>query len=137
MTISQINATLDADINTVWRVITDTSHYCEWRSNLERVEAEDELHFSEYSRDGYATHFTVTQSHAPYIWEFSVENSNLTGRWLGVFEELGSRTHVSFTEYVTAKKFCLRPFVKQYLKKQQSLFVSDLKKALSITKERL
>ena len=54
-----------------------------------------------------------------------------------MFEELGSQTYVSFTEYVTAKKLCLRPFVKQYLKKQQSLFVSDLKKALSMQKERL
>lgn len=39
-------------------------------------------------------------------------------------------TEIDFTEEVTAKKIIMRPFVKIYLKKQQELYVKDLKKAL-------
>ena len=37
---------------------------------------------------------------------------------------------MEFTEDVTAKKFFAKPFVKGYLKKQQALYVKDLRKAL-------
>ena len=37
---------------------------------------------------------------------------------------------VDFTEYVTAKKFWMQPFVKWYLKRQQAQFAADLRAAL-------
>ncbi len=39
-------------------------------------------------------------------------------------------TEIDFTEEVTARKVIMKPFVKSYLRKQQELYVSDLRKAL-------
>ena len=127
MITSTITAALDADISTVWRIVTDARRYAEWRGDLGWVEAEDKLHFTEYTRDGFATRFTVTQSHAPELWELHIENANLTGRWLGEFESLGKKTGLRFTEYIRTKKPIPAFIVKCYLKKQQKAFIDDLK----------
>ena len=63
-------------------------------------------------------------------WEFDMENSNMRGHWVGVFTALGNKTQIDFTEKVIPKNLIMMPFVKSYLKKQQSQFVIDLKKAL-------
>ena len=62
-------------------------------------------------------------------WEFDMENSNMKGHWIGLFTSKDNKTEIDFTEYVTVKKFFMKPFVKSYLKKQQAQFISDLKKA--------
>lgn len=54
----------------------------------------------------------------------------MKGHWVGVFSEKDGQTEIDFTEDVTAKKLILKPFVKFFLKKQQELYISDLKKAL-------
>ena len=54
----------------------------------------------------------------------------MKGHWIGIFKEENGMTEVDFTEDVKVKKFFMRPFVKSFLKKQQELYVSDLKKAL-------
>lgn len=59
-----------------------------------------------------------------------MENGNMKGHWIGIFKEENGMTEVDFTEDVKVKKFFMRPFVKSFLKKQQELYVSDLKKAL-------
>ena len=56
-----------------------------------------------------------------------MENTNMLGHWVGMFRAEGEVTCVEFTENVTAKKFYLRPFVRSYLKRQQSRFIADLK----------
>lgn len=43
---------------------------------------------------------------------------------------MGDATAVEFTEQVTAKKLVLRPFVKAYLKRQQTRYIKDLERAL-------
>ena len=63
-------------------------------------------------------------------WEFDMKNSNMTGHWIGIFTAKGNETQIDFTENVTPKKWFMKPFVKLYLKKQQTQFVLDLKKAL-------
>lgn len=130
MITSTITATLDADVSTMWRIVTDAKCYAEWRGDLGGVEAEDELHFTEYTPKGFATRFTVTQSRAPEFWELQIENANLTGRWLGEFESLGEKTEVRFTEYIRAKKPIPAIIVKCYLKNQQKAFMNDLKLSL-------
>ena len=57
-----------------------------------------------------------------------MENSNMKGHWTGIFTSIGDETEIDFTEYVTAKKLIMKPFVTMYLKKQQAQFVVDLKK---------
>lgn len=90
----------------------------------------NEKKFIEYTKDGYATIFTITVSEPYKRWEFDMENSNMKGHWIGIFTDRGNETEIDLTEAVTAKKLFMKPFVKAYLKKQQERFVSDLRKVL-------
>lgn len=129
MTKSNIQVTIKSDIKNVWNTVTDVANY-HWRSDLSRTEIIDEKQFIEYTKDGYPTTFTVTLTEPFKRWEFQMENTNMRGHWVGVFTEKGGFTQVEFTEYVEAKKFYFKPFVKLYLKRQQKQFVSDLEKDL-------
>ena len=129
MTKSSVKVTIKSDVKKVWDTVTDASHY-HWRSDLSRTEIIDEKHFAEYTKEGYPTTFTVTLTEPFKRWEFQMENTNMKGHWVGIFTEKGESTEVEFTEYVEAKKFYVKPFVKLYLKKQQKQFVYDLEKEL-------
>ena len=84
----------------------------------------------EYTKEGSPTTFTITATEIYKRWEFDVENSNMRGHWVGTFCEIDGHTEIDFTEDVTAKKWFMKPFVKLFLKKQQSQYITDLKKAL-------
>ena len=129
MAISRISAVFQGDLHTVWDAVTSLENY-QWRSDLSRIEVVNETQFIEYSKDGYATTFTITVSEPYERWEFDMENDNMVGHWTGVFKGKAGQTKIEFTEDVTAKKLILKPFVKGYLKKQQEKYVSDLRKAL-------
>lgn len=129
MAISNIKAVFQSDIQKVWGIVTSLENY-QWRSDLSRVEVVNERQFIEYTKDGYTTTFTITASEPCKRWEFDMENSNMKGHWIGVFTEKDGQTEIDFTEDVTAKKLIMKPFVKGFLKKQQTLYVSDLRKAL-------
>lgn len=129
MAVSSIKTVIRSDIRQVWEAVTDVAHYT-WRSDLSKTEIIDEKQFVEYTKDGYPTTFTVTLTEPFKRWEFQMENTNMKGHWVGVFTEKGERTEVEFTEYVEAKKFYFKPFVRLYLKKQQRQFISDLEKEL-------
>ncbi len=130
MTTSNIKAKIPGDIQTVWKIVTDFTAYSAWRSDLSRTETVNEKQFTEYTKDGYPTTFTVTLEEPYRRWEFDMENSNMRGHWVGIFTPAGDETEIDLTEYVTVKKFYMKPFVKSFLRKQQALFVADLKKAL-------
>lgn len=70
------------------------------------------------------------ESNVQKVWEFDMENDNMKGHWTGIFRSDGERTEIEFTEEVTAKKVIMKPFLKDYVKKQQTQYVEDLKKAL-------
>ena len=130
MAISNINAIIDHDIHKVWDIVFAVDKYSAWRSDLSKTEIINENQFIEYTKDGYATTFFTTAV-APYQrWEFDMENSNMTGHWIGIFTSMGHQTQIDFTENVTAKKWFMKPFVSPYLRKQQKQFILDLKKAL-------
>lgn len=131
MAISRIKAVFDSDIKEVWNVVTSLQDY-QWRSDLIKIEVISDNRFIEYTKDGYATTFTITNTKPFERWEFDMENSNMKGHWVGVFSYRNGQTEIEFTEDVTAKKFFMKPFVKAFLKKQQELYVSDLKRALSV-----
>ena len=97
---------------------------------MSKIEVINENQFVEYTKDGYQTTFTITKTEPYKCWEFDMENSNMKGHWTGIFTETGGNTEIDFTEEVTAKKVIMKPFVKLYLKKQQQLYISDLRKAL-------
>ncbi len=129
MAVSKIKAVFQNDSHTVWNIVTSLGHY-QWRSDLSRIEVINEKQFIEYTKDGYATTFTITVSDPCRRWEFDMENSNMKGHWTGIFTEKDGQTEIEFTEDVTAKKLIMKPFVKAYLKKQQKQYISDLRKAL-------
>lgn len=129
MAISNIKADFQRDVQRVWEVVTSFENYS-WRSDLSKVEIINENQFIEYTKDGYPTTFTVTKVDLYKRWEFDMENNNMKGHWTGIFADKGGNTEIEFTEEVTAKKIIMKPFVKLYLKKQQELYVSDLRKAL-------
>ncbi|MBO5165223.1 MAG: SRPBCC family protein [Lachnospiraceae bacterium] len=129
MVVSSIQAVFECSVQKVWDIVTSLEHY-EWRSDLSKIEIVSDKKFIEYTKDGYATTFTIMVTKPYERWEFDMENSNMKGHWTGVFTEKDGQAEIIFTEEVTAKKFFMKPFVKSFLKKQQELYVSDLRKAL-------
>lgn len=129
MAVSNINAVFPRDIHKVWSIITDVEHY-DWRSDLSKTEILNDKQFVEYTAEGYATTFTTTVMEPYQRWEFTIENSNMQGHWTGVFTERNGQTEINFIEDVTAKKLWMKPFVRGFLKKQQELYVADLRRAL-------
>ncbi|MGI6501115.1 MAG: SRPBCC family protein [Anaerostipes sp.] len=131
MAVSSIKIIFQSNIKKVWDIVTSVEGYT-WRSDLGKTEILNEKQFVEYTKDGYGTTFTITKM-VPYKhWEFDMENENIKGHWIGIFKQKEEETEVEFTEDVSAKKLIMKPFVKAYLKKQQTQFVSDLEKALQI-----
>ncbi len=129
MATSNIKASIPCDIHSVWKVVTEVENYT-WRSDLSKTEVISDKQFIEYTKEGYPTTFTITITEPYKRWEFDMENSNMKGHWVGIFISKDNETGIDFTEYVTAKKFFMKPFVKSYLKKQQAQFVADLKKVI-------
>ena len=134
MTISNIKAVILGGLQQVWELILDIEKYATWRSDLSKTEVISDTQFIEYTKDGYPTTFTVTLVDPYKRWEFDMENSNMKGHWIGVFNDKGNETEIDFTEFVEAKKWFMKPFVKSYLKKQQAQFVADIKRALGVNK---
>ena len=129
MAVSNIKAIFNSNIQKVWGTVTSLKNY-QWRSDLSKIEVLNEKQFIEYTKDGFATKFTITACEPCKCWEFDMENSNMSGHWTGIFTEKDNGTEIDFTEGVTAKKLIMKPFVKSFLKNQQKLYISDLKKAL-------
>ncbi len=129
MAIANIKATFQKGIEDVWNVVTSLENYT-WRSDLGKIEVISEKQFIEYTKEGYATIFTVTVREPYKRWEFTMENDNMRGHWCGIFTQNGEQTEIDFTEDVVAKKALMKPFVKAYLKKQQATYIKDLTEAL-------
>ena len=130
MAVAKVKVIFSGDVKKVWETVTSLKNVA-WRSDLSRIEIVDDKTFIEYTKEGYATTFTVTATDPYRRWEFDMENDNMKGHWTGVFTQKGEETEVDFTEDVTAKKLVMKPFVGAYLRKQQAQYISDLSKALS------
>ena len=129
MATSKMTVSLPCPVERVWQTATDLSHTA-WRSDLARVEVLDETHFVEHTQSGYATNFTVTACEPLCRWAFTMENGNMSGSWEGIFQAAEGGTRLHCTETVSAKRWWMRPFVPGYLKRQQRLYLDDLRKEL-------
>ena len=129
MPTSGVTVHFSCPVERVWQTVTDLSHTT-WRSDLKGAEVLDETHFVEYTKSGYATNFTTTVWEPLCRWAFTMENDNMSGSWEGIFEaaEGGARLHC--TETVNAKHWWMSPFVPGYLKRQQQLYLDDLRREL-------
>lgn len=104
MAVSNINAIIDNNIHKVWDIVFAVDKYSVWRSDLSKTEIKNDKQFIEYTKDGYTTIFSTTIVEPYKRWEFNMENSNMTGRWTGIFIAKGNKTQIDFTENVTPKK---------------------------------
>lgn len=130
MAIANMKVNLNKDIETVWKRVTSLDNYA-WRSDLSKIEVlEAGRKFVEYTKDGYATTFTITTFEPMKRYEFDMDNNNIHGHWTGVFSKKDNKIEIDFTENITPKKWIMKPFVGMYLKKQQAVYISDLRKAL-------
>lgn len=130
MTTSIIEASFSAGKEEVWEIVTDNT-YSDWRSDLSRIEiSEDGKSFTEYTKNGFPTQFTITKYEPYSIYEFDISNKNMSGHWSGIFSELDGKTVIKFTENAEVKNPIMKLLVKSYLKKQQKKYIEDLKKAL-------
>lgn len=123
---SAICTILNCNIQSVWKTVTALDDYS-WRSDITCIESSDKSHFTEKSKDGILTHFTITVFEPCKQYTFDLENKNLYGTWTGHFRQIDAGTEIRFIEMVTVKKWWLYPFAKWYLRKQQKQYVSDLK----------
>ena len=103
MAVSNIKAIFENDIHKVWDIVFAVDKYSSWRSDLSKTEIINEKQFIEYTKDGYATTFSITAVEPYRRWEFDMENSNMAGHWIGVFMAKGNKTQVDFTENVIPK----------------------------------
>ncbi len=58
------------------------------------------------------------------------ENQNMRGHWGGIFGSCDSGTQIIFTEEVQMKNPIMNLFVKGYLKKQQTKYITDLREVI-------
>lgn len=135
MTTSNIKVEIPCDIHKVWETVLAVERYNTWQSGVDKTVVTDEKQFTVYMKNGYSTVFTVTAARPCSCWELDVENSHVKGHWTIRFASRGSITETDFTASAEAKGLSTRPagksvFEKTYLKKEQSRFAADLKKAL-------
>ena len=134
---SNIKKQFYCDKNLLWNIITDNSDY-RWRSDLSKIEVVDNEHFIEYTKNGFPTYFTITAKEKLKEYKFDLENSNLKGKWIGIFNELSDGSvELNFTEEIEVKNFILRLMAKVYLKGQQKRYINDLEKELEKQSSRL
>ena len=100
MAISNMKATFQCEIQKVWNIVTSLDNYS-WRSDLDRIEVIDENRFIEYTKEGYATTFTITNTEPCWRWEFDMDNDNMSGHWIGIFTYANGITTIDF-------KMCIR-----------------------------
>ncbi len=130
---SEISAVLQADIHSVWDIVTDNSNFS-WRSDLERIDvSEGGRRFTEFTKNGFSTDFTVTVKEECRRYEFDMENRNMTGHWTGIFERADNGgTVIHFTEELRMQNPLMELLSHLFMNigKMQRIFVADLKKAL-------
>ena len=131
MTTSILRAEFPCEMDEVWNVVTSLQNYS-WRSDLQKIVIlEAGKTFEEHTKEGHVTTFTITSFVPCKRYEFDMENDNMAGHWTGVFSYQDGKTTIEFTENVIAKKWFMKPFVGTYLKKQQAIYASDLRRELA------
>lgn len=84
----------------LWNIITDNTNYS-WWSDLSKIEIVDATHFVEYTKNNFPTYFTITVKEKLKEYKFDLENTNIKGKWVGIFKELpNGNIELDFTEEI-------------------------------------
>lgn len=128
---SNIKKEFNCNIEKLWDIITDNTKYA-WRSDLSKIEIVDDTHFIEYAKNDYPTYFTITSKQKLKEYKFDIQNTNIKGRWIGIFEKLDNgNVLLDFTEEIETNNFIMKILAKPYLKSQQKRYMRDLEKELN------
>lgn len=128
---STIKKEFNCDIEKLWNIITDNTNYT-WRSDLSKIEIIDDTHFIEYTKNNYPTYFTITTKINLKEYKFDIKNSNIKGKWIGIFKELkNGNVLLDFREEIETNNIIMKLFAKPYLKMQQKRYIKDLEKELN------
>lgn len=123
-------ARFHSSIEAVWNIVTDNTAF-DWRSDIVKIEVSDDGNrFTEFTKDGFETEFTIALKKPYERYEFDMKNKNMDGHWIGLFSRDDSGTKIEFTEEVEVANPIMNVFVKAYLKKQQATYITDLRKAM-------
>ncbi len=128
---SNMKKEFNCDKEKIWNIITDNSNYY-WRSDLSKIEVVDDKHFIEYDKNNYPTYFTITSKKYLKEYKFDIKNTNIKGKWIGIFNELSNgNVELDFTEEIETNNIIMKLFAKLYLKNQQKRYFKDLEKELN------
>ncbi len=128
---SNIKKEFNCGIEKLWDIITDNHKYA-WRSDLSKIELIDDKHFIEYAKNNYPTYFTITSKKYLKEYKFDIKNSNINGKWIGLFKELpNGKVELDFTEEIETNNFIMKLLAKPYLKSMQKRYMRDLEKEIN------
>ncbi len=128
---ANIKKEFNCSIEKLWNIITNNNNYA-WRSDLSKIEITDDKHFIEYAKNNYPTYFTITSKEYLKEYKFDIENSNIKGKWVGLFKELpNGNVELDFTEEIETNNFLMKLFAKYYLKSMQKRYMRDLEKGIN------
>lgn len=128
---SNIKKEFNCDIEKLWNIITDNTKYA-WRTDLSKIEIVDDKHFIEYTKSNYPTYFTITSKVNLKEYKFDIQNSNIKGKWIGIFKKLDNgKVVLDFTEEIETNNFIMKLLSKPYIKSQQKRYMRDLEKELN------
>lgn len=123
-----IKKTFLCDIKKIWDIITNNEDFL-WRSDLAKIDIIDDTHFIEYAKNNYPTYFTITKKEKYKEYCFDIENTNMKGKWIGLFRDKGNgMVELEFTEEIEVNNIFMKVLAKPYLKKQQKRYMNDLEK---------
>jgi hypothetical protein len=124
------NMILPCHKETAWDIVTNNQEYA-WRSDIKQITIVDETNFIEYTKKDYPTYFTITQKELYQRYEFDIKNTNITGHWIGTFEDTSNGCKIELIEQIEVKNIIMKVFAKMYLKKQQKIYIQDITKKVS------
>jgi len=80
-------ARFHSSIEAVWNIVTDNTAF-DWRSDIVKIEVSDDGNrFTEFTKDGFETEFTIVLKKPYERYEFDMKNRNLNGHWIGLFQK--------------------------------------------------
>lgn len=110
----------------LFEIITNNKEYS-WRSDISKIETIDDNKFIEYSKNKFKTYFTITLKKEFDEYKFDLENSNLKGKWTGIFKEISKDiTELTLIEELKVNRYIMKLLAKPYLKRQQKRYIKDL-----------
>lgn len=113
---AECTAEFGSRVDKIWDIMTDNANYA-WRSDISNIVVRDGGNaFTEYTKKGYATEFTVTLKIPHERYEFDMKNDAMSGHFTAVFSKVNGRTKVTLIEEVEAVGVVKKMFAGMYLK---------------------